>query len=313
MKQQISAAIDLGTNSCRLLIADGSGRTLYRNAVSTRLGEGMCVGEICRFTDEAMKRGIECFCHFKKVMDEYGVDKYRAITTAACRMADNAAVFVEEIKRQSGIELEIIDPYEEAVLNLKGALVNVANETAGYVVIYDLGGGSTEITLATRSAQPKILHSISIPWGARNAAEKFGLKEYDPAVAALLDEKISAYVKSFVRDSGLEKYDGDVCFIAASSTPLRLTHIARGWKKYDRQRADGQKVGVEEFERAVAKVCAMDCAQMAQDDNIGPLRADIFHAACVIFSRIYKDLGAKEMITSLKVAVDGIIMELSYD
>ena len=137
MKQPTLAAIDLGTNSCRLLIADRSGRTLYKNAISTRLGEGMSAGN--RFTDEAVMRGIECFCTFKMTMDEYGTEKYRAIATAACRTAENGAEFAKKIKQQSGIDLEIIDGYEEAVLNLKGALLNVRDEKAGYVVVYDLG------------------------------------------------------------------------------------------------------------------------------------------------------------------------------
>lgn len=77
MKQPTLAAIDLGTNSCRLLIADRSGRTLYKNAISTRLGEGMSAGN--RFTDEAVMRGIECFCTFKMTMDEYGTEKYRQL------------------------------------------------------------------------------------------------------------------------------------------------------------------------------------------------------------------------------------------
>lgn len=94
MKQPTLAAIDLGTNSCRLLIADRSGRTLYKNAISTRLGEGMSAGN--RFTDEAVMRGIECFCTFKMTMDEYGVEKYRAIATAACRTAENGAEFAKK-------------------------------------------------------------------------------------------------------------------------------------------------------------------------------------------------------------------------
>ncbi len=81
MKKTALAAIDLGTNSCRLLITDQNGKTLYKNAIATRLGEGMSAHN--RFTDEAVKRGIECFCTFKMSMDEYGVEKYRAIATAA--------------------------------------------------------------------------------------------------------------------------------------------------------------------------------------------------------------------------------------
>lgn len=104
------------------------------------------------------------------------------------------------------------------MLNLKGALLNVQDEKAGYVVVYDLGGGSTEITLATRSAEPEILHTVSVPWGARNAAEKFGLKEYDPVAAARLDEEISAYSRAFVRDAGLENTAG---MFVSSLPPVR--------------------------------------------------------------------------------------------
>ncbi len=308
MKQSSLAAIDLGTNSCRLLITNKNGKTLYKNAISTRMGEGM--GASNRFTDEAVMRGIECFRSFKMLMDEYGVEKYRAIATAACRMAENGAEFVKKIKQQSGIGLEIISGYEEALLNLKGALLNVENEKTRYVVVYDLGGGSTEITLATRSVQPQILHTVSIPWGARNAAEKFGLKEYTPRAATDLDREIAFYSSAFVRECGLDKYRDDVCFVATSSTPLRLTHIARGWDKYERDRADSVKVGVDEFDRAIEKVRSMSYAEMENNSHISSSRADIFQAGCIIFSRIYKDLGAKEIIASLKSAVDGIIMDL---
>ena len=289
-------------------VVDAAGRTLYKTAVSTRMGEGMQATG--RFTDEAVSRGVECFCSFKMKMDEYNTGQYRAIATAACRTAANGEEFVRKIKQQAGIDLEVIDGYEEAVLNLKGAMLNLQNEKAGHVVVYDLGGGSTEITLATRSRRPEILYTISIPYGARNAAEKFGLKEYDADRAALLDKEIAAYARSFVRASGLEKYRGDVCFAATSSTPLRLTHIARGWTPYDRARADGAVVGTDEFEQAIAAVRQMSCVQMAADANVGPARAEIFQAAAVIFSRIYKELGAKKIVASLKSAVDGIIMDL---
>lgn len=311
MKKTALAAIDLGTNSCRLLIVGPDGKTLYKNAIATRLGEGMSAHN--RFTDEAVKRGIECFCTFKMNMDEYGVEKYRAIATAACRMAGNGPEFVKKIKQHAGIDLEIIDGYEEAVLNLKGALLNVRQESAGHVVVYDLGGGSTEITLASRGSVPKILHTVSIPWGARNASEKFGLREYNKSHADRLAEEISAYSRRFAAEAELEKYRDDLCFVATSSTPLRLTHIARGWESYNRSRADGVKMSIEEFEGAVAKVHGMTCAEMAEDLNIGPVRAEIFQAGCVIFSQIYRDLGAPHLISSLKSAVDGIIMELQNE
>lgn len=308
MTLQNTAAIDLGTNSCRLLIVDAQGNPLYKNAISTRMGEGMSAHN--RFTDEAIKRGVECFCSFKMLMDQYKVGKYRAIATAACRMAENGAYFVDLIKRQANIELEVIDAYEEARLNLLGSMLNVQNETCKYAVVYDLGGGSTEISLATRSLTPEILHTISIPWGARNSSEKFSLVDYDQEKAAKLADEISGYVRKFVKDAQLPDYAGDVCFIATSSTPLRLAHIAGGWTPYKRDRADGMKIAVKEFDKAVSLVQAMSSEERMLHSSIGPSRADIFNSACVIFSQIYRDLGAGELVASLKSAVDGIVMEL---
>ncbi|MBP3545993.1 MAG: hypothetical protein J6K16_02540 [Alphaproteobacteria bacterium] len=308
MTTQNVAAIDLGTNSCRLLIVDNQGKTLYKNAISTRMGEGMSAQN--RFTDEAIKRGIECFCTFKMQMDKHNVAKYRAIATAACRMAENGADFVNMIARQANIKLEVIDGYEEAMLNLKGAMLNAKEEKAKYVVVYDLGGGSTEITLATREENPKILHTISIPWGARNSAEKFELNDFDETKAQNLANEISSYSKKFAQETKLNEIIDDVCFVATSSTPLRLAHLANGWEKYDRNRADGLKIKTAEFDKAIEKVRKMPFDERLHHSCVGPSRADIFNAAGVIFSQIYKDLGAKEMTASLKSAVDGIVMEL---
>ena len=106
--------------------------------------------------------------------------KYRAIATASCRMASNGMEFVKRVAEISGIKIDVIDSKQEAYLNLKGALLN-ADKNAKYALVYDLGGGSTEITLATNETTPKILHTISIPWGARNSAEAFDLIEYNEA------------------------------------------------------------------------------------------------------------------------------------
>lgn len=311
MKKQALAAIDLGTNSCRLLITDLDGNKLYKDATSTRMGENMSLANC--FTQEAIKRGLDCFCTFRKKMDEYDVVRYRAIATAACRMAQNGKDFVAAVKEKSGIDLEVIDGYQEAVLNLKGAMLNLEKETADYVLVYDLGGGSTEITLATNERKPRIIHSVSIPWGARNSSEKFGLKEYDAQAAEKLYKEIAAYVHQFIKDSGWEKHKNQTCTVATSSTPLRLAHIAYDWKNYDRMRADGLKIKTEDYDKAIAQIKQMSCDEMGKDERVGAHRADIFQAAGVIFSCIYKELGVKEIVASFKSAVDGIIGELKNE
>ncbi len=308
MHEPSLAAIDLGTNSCRLLIADKNGNEVFKNAVPTRLGAGLSQNNC--FTKDAINRGVECFCMFKMFMDEYNVNTYRAVATAACRVANNGDDFVKKVKQQANIDLEVIDGYEEARLNLLGAMANVKSDDVKYVVVYDLGGGSTEITLATKENNPKIIHTVSIPWGARNSAEKFEFNDYDENKAQKLAGEISKYSKQFVVDAELDKYIDNVCFVATSSVPLRLTHIAKGWTVYERQRADGVKTTKAELDKAIKEVYCMNEKQRLENPCIGQSRADIFNAACVIFAQIYNDLGAKEIVASLKSAVDGIIMEL---
>lgn len=307
MNKDIFAAIDLGTNSCRLVIADENGNYLYSDTVSTRLGEGM--QKEMRFTDEAVERGVRCFCKYKKQMDKYGVTKCRAIATASCRMASNGDDFVQMVKDQAGIQIEVVDGIEEARLNLKGALMHVCDKT-DYVVVYDLGGGSTEITLATNSNNPEILYTVSIPWGARNAAEAFDICDYDAQKAEQLKLEISKYVDEFVQKACLKDYIDRCCLVATSSTPLRLVSYVLQTGDYNREETDGKTVSVSEIDRVVAEINTMKQSQMATCPYIGEKRSFIFQAACVIFKTIYEQLGINEITASLKSAKDGIIEEM---
>lgn len=308
MQKNNLAAIDLGTNSCRILIISQEGEILYRDAISTRMGEGMSANN--SFTAEAISRGIDCFCMFKMFMDKYNVQKYRAIATAACRMAKNGADFILKVKQQANIDLEVIDGYEEARLNLNGAILNTINRPYKYVIVFDIGGGSTEITLATNEQQAKILHTISIPWGARNSAEKFSLTEYSQPNADNLRKEIQNYTKDFIRKSELEKYHNSLCFLATSSTALRLAHLCNGWSPYMREKGDNVVVDTRSLDKVIKETYSTNLAQREENPCIGKTRAPIFIPACIIFEQIYKDLGATEIVTSLKAAVEGMIMEL---
>ena len=307
MTQNVFAAIDLGTQSNRLLIADENGKELYKNIITTRLGEGMYVQ--MKFTPEAMERGINSFKEFSDEMKKHCVTKYRAIATAACRMASNGPDFVKAVEEISGIKLEVIDGYEEARLNLKGALVN-AKGKAPYVLVYDLGGGSTEITLATNEKNPKILHTVSIPWGARNASEAFDLAEYVPENADKLRKEVAGYVADFCEKSNLSAYKDKVCCVATSSTPLRLISWVENYGDYDRERADGIEEKIAGFDSVIAEINAMSREALAKSPYVGEKRSYIFQAATIIFKTIYDGLGVQKLTASLKSAKDGIIEEL---
>ena len=301
------AAIDLGTNSCRLLICDQNGNELCKETVATRLGEGLYKSGV--FTPQDIERGVKCFFEYRQLLDKYNVSELRAIATASCRMAANSNDFIKKVWDESRIKIEVIDGYEEARLNLKGALSHVCGKSK-YVVLYDLGGGSTEITLATNTPNPHILHTISIPWGARNASEAFNLVEYSEENANRLRQDIGARTESFVKKSYLDTYRDDVCFVATSSTPLRLASMIEDFGAYDRDRADGTSMDREAMDKAISAILHSSRAEMADYPYIGDKRSYIFIAACIIFQTIYERLGVDKITASLKSAKDGIVAEL---
>lgn len=306
MSNQTLAAIDLGTNSCRLNLADSQGRIFYRDSIATKLGEGLYTS-MC-LTPEAIERGVQALQTYAAIMQNNNVKKYRAIATAACRMAKNSMEFVALVKEKTGISLEIIDGMEEARLNVRGALLNAPQE-ASFAVVYDLGGGSTEITLA-EIQNKRILYSISIPWGGRNAAEAFDLMEFDPLKYQKLEQEIGAYVDTFVLDSKFEKYHAKACLIATSSTPLRLVSMVNDWGIYERTRGDGASISTQAANKMIDQIFAMNDSERALSPYIGENRAPIFVSACAIFKIIYIRLGFDALIASLKSAQNGIIEEL---
>ena len=301
------AAIDLGTNSCRLLITADNGKEVYREAISTRLGEGM--SEKNCFTDAAIERGLQALGKFAKIIRQNDVESYRAIATAACRTAENGYKFVAMVKEICGINLEIIDGEEEALLTLHGAVLN-ADKNFPYVIVYDLGGGSTEITLATNTTHPQILYTISIPWGARTAAEKFDLIEYDAPKAQKLAAEIKKYTDIFVKDSNLARYLPECCCVATSSPALRMMSMIKNTKTYDRYYADGLSADTEDFDKVIADLFKMNFAQMSESPYIGENRAAIFVAGGIIFQTIYKNLHIKKITSSLKGAMEAVCAEL---
>ncbi len=307
MTEKNYAAIDLGTNSCRLLICNKNGEEVCKKTVATKLGEGLYKSGV--FTPQAMERGLKCFYEYRQLIDKHNVQNIRAIATASCRMAANSDEFIKKIWDESHIQIEVIDGYEEARLNLKGALSHVCGKSK-YVVLYDLGGGSTEITLATNTENPHILHTISIPWGARNASEAFNLVEYNEENAERLRQDIGARTESFVKKSYLETYKNDVCFVATSSTPLRLASMIEDFGLYDRDRADGIKMSRQDLDKAINSVLSSSRAEMADNPYIGDKRSYIFIAAAIIFHTIYEKLDVDNITASLKSAKDGIIAEL---
>lgn len=304
------AAIDLGTNSCRILIANSNGTPIFRDVRHVALGEKLA--ESGNFCEEAMNRAVCSFIDFSKAMKKYNIKKYRAIATAACRMSSNTHLLLENVKDASEIDIDVISEYEEARLTLKGAKLNAPKDKK-YLFVYDLGGGSTEVTFATNEESPKILSTISIPLGARNATEIFGLENYDELGATRLTEAVNKYMSRFMDSIKDYNYQENTALIATSSTPLRLAAWIRDMKTYDKFAADGVTVSTNEIDNLITHIMSLDYKTRLNSVYIGKCRAGIFIAALIIFQTIYQSLGIKTLTASLKSAQEAIISELLED
>ncbi|MBR5154471.1 MAG: hypothetical protein IKW58_01965 [Alphaproteobacteria bacterium] len=301
------AALDLGTNSSRLLIAACDGTPVYRDVRHVALGEGLAENKC--FSDKAMERAICSYMDFSEMMEVYGVKKYRAIATAACRMSNNTKSFLEEIKKVSNIDVDVISEYEEARLTLKGAMLNAPKDKK-YIFVYDLGGGSTEVSLATNEEEPKIIATVSIPLGARNATEMYGLRNYFHKRACRLRADVGRYMDDFLSKIKDIDYKDNVALVATSSTPLRLAAAFSKLPKYDKFAADGMEVKIKDLDELIASMIKFNYKQRVSSVYIGPNRAPIFVAALVIFKAIYDKLEVESMVASLKAAQEAIIFEL---
>ena len=306
MQEKNLAAIDLGSNSCRIYITDNEGKVLYREAESVKLGEKLCQDK--NLSDDAMKRGLACLYHYAELLKSFNVEHYRAIATASCRMASNSEAFVKMVEELCNIKLDIISAYDEAYLNLCGAKLNADKQP--YILVYDLGGGSTEITLATNEAKPKIIYTLSIPYGARNAAEAFDIIEYDEEKCQRLHAEIKKYTQEFLTNSEFLIYKPKCCCLATSSTPLRLFNMLEKTPVYDMNYADGLTKNTADLSNLMENIWKMDFTQMKNSVYIGTNRAPIFVAACVIFKTIYEELQITKLTASLKSAQEAIIEEL---
>lgn len=303
------ACIDLGSNDCRLRIMDDDGTILYFDSKSTKLAEGL--SSTGCLSQASFERGLKAFQEFADWFESYHVTNYRAVATAACRTAKNGQEFINMIKQKTGITIETIDAVEEARLNAKGAMIHTPHEKK-YAIIYDLGGASTEISLVRNDKTCLMIHTISIPLGARNATEKYDLEEFDAQKARLLSQDVAKQVHEFINHSHLSSVKDDCCLIATSSTPLRLCAMVQGDETYGREKYDGMHISCKDFNRVIDDILNMNLEQRIALPCLTQDRAKIFVAACIIFQTIYQTLGFDQMIVSYRGAQDAMLEELRH-
>ena len=304
------AALDLGTNNCRLLIARPSGTGfVIVDAFSriVRLGEGLTASG--RLSDAAIDRAISALSICADKLVRRGVHLSRAVATEACRRAENGQEFVDRVYRETGIALDIIDPGEEARLAVAGCHA-LLEEGDGPALIFDIGGGSTELVeLLPGVGDPVIADWISIPWGV------VSLSESETQDGDTRDARLEAYerMKTRVVDAlGLIDLptEGKLRLLGTSGTVTTLASVFLGLPSYERRAVDGLYVPVEAMRCIGRDLAGKSLAERSQVPCIGAERADLVVAGCAILEAILDLWPAERVGVADRGIREGILRSL---
>jgi exopolyphosphatase/guanosine-5'-triphosphate,3'-diphosphate pyrophosphatase len=301
-------AIDIGTNSVRLLVADVDGAgpdavltTLDRRMHITRLGQG--VDEARRLREDAISRTLDVLREYRGELDELGVERARATATSAARDAANRADFFSPAADVLGFEPELIPGDEEARLSFLGATAELA-EPAPYLVV-DIGGGSTEFVVGTR--EPEGL--ISIDTGSVRLTEQFLIS--DPPAA----EELSA-AQSVVRDH-LADVEREVpavreagTLVGLAGTITTVAAIELGLSEYDRDKIHHLRLTKAAAEDVFRTLATETIEERRHNPGLDPGRVDVIVGGAIVLVTIMRALGFDEMLVSEADILDGIVRSL---
>jgi exopolyphosphatase/guanosine-5'-triphosphate,3'-diphosphate pyrophosphatase len=284
------AALDLGTNNCRLLIARAGGDDFtVVDAFSrvVRLGEGLTATG--RMSDEAMDRAVEALSVCAEKLKKRNVVLARSVATEACRQAVNGAQFIERVKRETGIHLDIISPKEEARLAVMGCHA-LLEQGDGPALIFDIGGGSTELVLvSTTGLVPEILDWVSVPWGVVSLTESERAEAETPeqlnAIYTSMREKVMASFAEFA--ARLPADGGDRRLLGTSGTVTTLASVYLKLNSYDRRAVDGLHLPTAAMREISRELARRNIEGRAEFPTIGHERADLVVAGCAILEAIF--------------------------
>lgn len=317
----VYAALDLGTNNCRLLIArphEASFRVLDGFTRIVRLGEGLSVTG--RLSDAAMDRTIEALKQCRNKLREHEPARMRLIATEACRSAANGEAFIARIRTETGLELEIVDRQTEAALAVTGCadLIDAHSEGA---LMFDIGGGSSELAwLDFRGGRPRrqgrMAASIrswqSLPVGVVSIAEKFGGVDVTPETFEAMVAYVAGHLREFKGRGRLRQMIAEhpVHLIGTSGTVTTLAGLHLGLERYERQKVDGLWMSKTEVDATMTALLAMSFDRRVAHPCIGRDRADLVLPGCAIFEAIRREWPTERVRVADRGLREGILISL---
>jgi exopolyphosphatase/guanosine-5'-triphosphate,3'-diphosphate pyrophosphatase len=309
----VYAALDLGTNNCRLLIACPTGdgfRVVDSFSRIIRLGEGIsATGTI---SDAAIGRAIAALSICRDKIHSKKAKRLRLIATEACRAASNADGFRHRVAAETGIHLEVIDRETEAALAVIGCSPLLDPRGRG-AILFDIGGGSTELVRIERDPDqpneaPRIKAWMSIPLGVVTLAEHYGGREVTAHSYALMVQDVAQHVAPFAADHGADLRD--MHLLGTSGTVTTLAGIHLNLARYDRRRIDGVWMDDADVTATVSRLLGMSYQERANNNCISVERADLVLAGCAILDAIRQAFPLPRLRVADRGLREGMLVEM---
>jgi len=343
---ELYAALDLGTNSCRMLIAQPKGSQFHvidSFSKAVQLGRGLeRHGSLSR---ASIDRTINALKICRKKLDQHDVNRMRLVATEACRRASNGVEFISRVKRETGLTLEIIRPEDEACLAVVSCAPLVSQHTKQLLVV-DIGGGSTELVwvdlskvapiergraimrlrggfkqalIDTPFPKAKVVDWISVPVGVATLKDLFNDVKDDSARFALMSCHFEEYLDEFspYRDAGVPKLNPDFQIVGTSGTVTTVAASHLGLRRYDRNKVDGLRMSSTQIDAVIRQYLNMGPEGRRDDPRIGRDRQALILSGVAILQTLMRiwptdrlsvaDRGLREGLLYSQMSADGVL------
>jgi exopolyphosphatase/guanosine-5'-triphosphate,3'-diphosphate pyrophosphatase len=309
----VYAALDLGTNNCRLLIACPAGngfRVVDSFSRIIRLGEG--VSATGCISDAAIERAISALSVCRDKIQFRRAGRLRLIATEACRAASNATGFRERVAAETGIRLEVIDRETEAALAVLGCSPLLDPKGRG-AILFDIGGGSTELVRIERdrnqpNAEPRIKAWMSVPLGVVSLAEQFGGRDVSDETYAQMMQAVAEHVAPFAAEHGCDL--ADMHLLGTSGTVTTLAGVHLKLARYDRRRIDGIWMNNADISATIARLRGMSYRERVENNCVSAERADLVLAGCAILDTIRNAFPLPRLRVADRGLREGMLVEM---
>jgi exopolyphosphatase/guanosine-5'-triphosphate,3'-diphosphate pyrophosphatase len=311
------AALDLGTNNCRLLVAEPTAngfRVVDAFSRIVRLGEGL--GRANQLGEPAIVRAIDALKVCRSKIDSNGVVRARLIATEACRAAVNGSVFIERVERETGLALEVVDRRTEAYLAVTGC-ANLADPQADAVVVFDIGGGSTEIIWlegmqSSGRTEPgeRVRAWESMPTGVVTLAERHGGTHVTRESFEAMVADVGTLVAGFAERAGMAASQRGFHLLGTSGTVTTIAGVHLALPRYDRRQVDGLWMTDPEVSEVIDHLLDTGYDERVANPCIGRERADLVLAGCAILEAIRRAFPSERLRIADRGLREGILMTM---